>query len=187
MSVPRESHTATPLADGRVLVIGGHTGRRANMQVHASAEVFSPATLRFEKAGALGTARHKHDALRLRDGRVLVIGGADRTDRNHFATTEVYDARSRSFRSGPTMARRRYKIAGTTVLLPDGDVLVTSGARVAEVLDVEAWAFREVPGRLPDAYRFATASLLVGGDVIFAGGYSDGNENTAGVWRYRRP
>ena len=32
----------------------------------------------------------------------------------------------------------------------------------------------EVPTPLPD------------GDVVIAGGYSDGNRNTAGVWRFRR-
>ncbi|MGH7718406.1 MAG: hypothetical protein ACREON_06120 [Gemmatimonadaceae bacterium] len=84
------------------------------------------------------------------------------------------------------MANRRYKIAGTSVLLPNGDVLVTSGAEAAELLDLRRWAFREVPDRFPEAYRFATAATLLGGDVFIAGGYSDGNRNTAGVWRFRR-
>jgi hypothetical protein len=187
MSVPRESHTATLLADGRVLVVGGHVGRRQNMQVHASAEIFTPHSGRFEAAGSLGTPRHKHDAIRLADGRVLVVGGADRTDRVHFSSTETYDPRAGAFAAGPAMAHRRYKIAGTSVLLPNGDVLVTSGARAAELLDVDRWTFREVPGRLPEAYRFAAAALLPGGDVMIAGGYSDANQNTPGVWRFQTP
>jgi hypothetical protein len=187
MSVPRESHTATLLADGRVLVIGGHVGRRQNMQVHASAEVFTPQSGRFDAAGSLGTPRHKHDAIRLADGRVLVIGGADRTDRVHFSSTEAYDPRGSTFAAGPVMAHRRYKIAGTSVLLPNSDVLVTSGAPAAELLDVDRWTFREVPGRLPAAYRFAAAALLPGGDVMIAGGYSDANQNTPGVWRFQTP
>ena len=187
MSVPREGHTATLLSDGRVLIIGGHNGRRQQMEVHASAEIFDPRTRRFEIAGKLATARHKHDAIRLADGRVLVIGGADRSDRVHFATTEVYSPARGAFEPGPSMANRRYKIAGTSILLPTGDVLVTSGAVVAELLDSDRWSFREVPGRFPAAYRFATAALLPEGDVVIAGGYSDGNQNTAGVWRYGRP
>lgn len=186
MTLPRESHTATLLADGRVIIIGGHTGRRQNMIVHASAEVFVPRTGRFEQAGSLGTARHKHDAIRLVDGRVLVIAGADRTDRLHYATTEVYTAATGAFARGPSMAHRRYKIAGTSVVLPNGDVLVTSGARAAELLDAETNRFREVPGALPEAYRFAATARLQHGDVIIAGGYSDQNQNTAGVWRFRR-
>lgn len=184
MHVPRESHTATLLADGGVVVIGGHRGRRAGMTVHASAERFDPQTGRFEPAGTLATARHKHDAIRLADGRVLVVGGADRTDRVHYATTEIYDPAGRTFGPGPSMANRRYKIAGTSILLPGGDVLVTSGAPVAELLDAVRWTFREVPGRFPAAYRFAAAALLHEGDVIIGGGYSDENRNTAGVWRF---
>lgn len=187
MNVPRESHTATLLADGQVLIIGGHRGRRPNMEVYASAERFSPRTRRFETSGTLATPRHKHDAVKLADGRVLVIGGADRTDRLHYATTEVYDPRTGTFERGPSMAYRRYKIAGTSVLLPRGNVLVTSGARVAELLDSGSWTFRAVPGRFPTAYRFAAAGPLRDGDVIIAGGYSDGNQNTAGVWRFGQP
>lgn len=186
LSVPRESHTATLLTDGRVLIVGGHAGRRQEMEVYASAELFSPRTGQFEPAGTLITPRHKHDAIRLADGRVLVIGGADRTDRNYFATTEIYDPRTGDFGTGPSMANRRYKIAGTSALLPDGNLLVTSGAKSAELLDVTSQTFREVPGRLPDAYRFAAATPLLGGDVLITGGYSDANRNTAGVWRFRR-
>jgi hypothetical protein len=162
MSEPRESHTATLLEDGRVLIIGGHRGRREGMVVHASAEIFDPRTGRFERAGTLAIPRHKHDAVRLADGRVLVIGGADRTDRVHFASTEIYRPMDRSFQPGPSMANRRYKIAAEST-------------------------FREVPGRFPAAFRFAAAALLREGDVLIAGGYSDGNVNTAGVWRFGQP
>ncbi|HET9515906.1 MAG TPA: hypothetical protein VFO95_18380, partial [Gemmatimonadales bacterium] len=65
-----------------------------------------------------------------------------------------------------------------------GDVLVTSGAPVAELLDIDQWQFREVPGRFPAAYRFAAAAALRGGEVFITGGYSDENRNTAGVWRF---
>lgn len=187
MRVPRESHTATLLPDGRVLVVAGHSGRRRDMEVYASAEVFVPGALRFEPVGSLSTARHKHDAVRLADGRVLVLGGADRTDHNYFRTTEIYDPGTATFSPGPSMAEGRYKIAGTAVALPSGDVLVTSGAREPELLERSTGAFREVPGDLPDAFRFAAAALLPGGDVVFSGGYSDDNRNTDGIWRYRRP
>lgn len=186
LSVPRESHTATLLTDGRVLIVGGHAGRRQNMKVYASSEIFSSDTRKFEPAGTLGTARHKHDAVGLADGRVLVIGGADRTDRNYFSTTELYDPRTGIFDRGPSMANPRYKIAGTSVLLADGNVLVTSGASSAELLDVPGGTFHEVAGRLPDAYRFAAVAPLHGGEVLITGGYSDDNRNTAGVWRFEQ-
>lgn len=184
MSVPRESHTATLLRDGRVLIVGGHRGRRQDMVVYSSAEIFSPKSRRFEPAGTLDIARHKHDAVRLADGRVLVIGGADRSDRVYYPTTELYDPRTGIFARGPAMASARYKIAGTTILLPDGNVLVTSGARTAELLDAAHGRFRAVRGDLPAALRFATAAALRGGDVVIAGGYDDANHTSAGVWRF---
>jgi hypothetical protein len=185
MTAARESHTATILPDGRVLIAGGHQGRRQEMIVYSSAEVFDPRTRRFEPTGALGTARHKHDAVRLGDGRVLVIGGADRTDRRYYATTELHDPRTGAFESGPSMANTRYKIAGTTMVLPDGTVLVTSGAETAELLDLTQGRFRPVRGRLPAAFRFAAAAPLRNGDVVIAGGYDDTNRKSSGVWRFQ--
>lgn len=185
LSVPRESHTATLLTDGRVLVVGGHRGRHEAMEVYASAELYDPATRRFQPVGHLTTARHKHDAVRLSDGRVLVLGGADRTDRRYYATTEVYNPVTASFETGPSMVSTRYKIQGTTVLLASGDVLVASGARQAELLDRGSFTFHAVAGEFPSSYFFATATPLSSGDVVIVGGYGPDNQNTGGVWRFR--
>jgi hypothetical protein len=120
------------------------------------------------------------------DGRVLIVGGADHTDRVHYASTEVYHPGDRNFRPGPAMAQRRYKIAATGLVLANGDVLIPSGARTAELLEVRRWKFRELPDRFPAAYRYAATALLANGDAVIAGGYSDTNENTAGVWRFHK-
>lgn len=184
MGVPRESHTATLLQDGHMMIVGGHSGRRQNMVVYSSAEIFSLQSRRFTSTGMLGTPRHKHDAVKMADGRVLVIGGADRSDRVYYATTEIYDPRTGLFERGPSMANARYKIAGTAILLPDRNVLVTSGAQTAELLDVAHGQFRAIGGRLPAALRFAAAAPLRNGDVVIAGGYDDANQNSAGVWRF---
>jgi hypothetical protein len=184
MSVARESHTATLLRDGEVLIVGGHRGRRRDMTVYSSAEIFSPKSHRFRPTGTLTTARHKHDAVMLADDRVLVIGGDDRSDHVFYPTTEFYDPSTGHFERGPSMASARYKITGTAVLLPDGSVLVTSGAQTAELLDSAYEQFRAVRGGLPAALRFAAASSLSGGDVIFAGGYDDHNHTSTGVWRF---
>ncbi len=184
LTVPRESHTATLLLDGSVLVVGGHRGRREAMEVYHSAERYDPRTRDFSPAGLLAVARHKHDAVRLADGRVLVLGGADRTDRRHFASTEVYDPGSRTFGAGPAMAATRYKIQGTAVRLPSGSVLVPAGSRTAELLDHRSLTFRSVAGGFPAGYAFATATLLPEGDVLIVGGYGPAIENTGGVWRF---
>jgi len=184
MAVPRESHTATLLDDGRVLVVGGHRGRRAAMEVYASAEAYDPSRGAFVPAGSLATPRHKHDAIAFEGGRVLVIGGADRTDRRHYQTTEIYDPARGAFAAGPAMASRRYKIRGTAVALPDGAVLVGAGARTVEVLDPARLRFRSATGEIGEGYAFATATALPGGDVVIVGGYDEENRNTAGVWRF---
>jgi hypothetical protein len=185
LNEPRESHTATLLADGRVVIIGGHSGRRENMTVYAGAEVFSPQTRGFVLAGAMKTPRHKHDAVLLADGRVLVIGGADRSDRVHFNSTEIYTPASANFQPGPSMANTRYKIAGTSVVLASGDVVVTSGARTPETLVSKTGRFQAASGSFPAAYHFAATALLPGGDVLVTGGYSDANRDTDGIWRLR--
>lgn len=185
LSVPRESQTATLLPDGRVLIVGGHNGRHEAMEVYASAEIYDPATRRFSPAGQMATARHKHDAVRLADGRVLVLGGADRTDRRYFATTEIWDPSTVSFSAGPTMLSSRYKIIGTSISLANGDVLVPAGARSAELLDHRSFTFRRVPGDFPDAFFFATTTALASGDVAIVGGYGTAIQGTGGVWRFR--
>jgi hypothetical protein len=118
------------------------------------------------------------------DGRVLVLGGADRTDRRYYSTTEIYSDDTQSFEAGPTMANSRYKVQGTAVVLPTGDVLIGVGARVAEILDHASMVFHTVSGDFPEGYSFATASLLANGDVLIVGGYDRRNENTPGIWRF---
>ncbi|HLJ56612.1 MAG TPA: kelch repeat-containing protein [Chthonomonadaceae bacterium] len=69
----RMDHTATLLADGRVLIAGGWSSTR-NSTV-ASADIFDPSTNRFTPAAPLPTSRHEHTATLLPDGSVLVAGG----------------------------------------------------------------------------------------------------------------
>jgi hypothetical protein len=81
-------HTATPLPDGRILVVGGLTIQDGEFVALASAEVWDPATGTFGPAGSLAEARFYHTATLLPDGRILVVGGAD--SHNVVATAEVW-------------------------------------------------------------------------------------------------
>jgi hypothetical protein len=71
----RRGHTATLLAEGRVMVVGG-MGPGSSYPSWASSEIFDPRTGAWTPARPLAFARAGHTAIRLHDGRVLVVGGA---------------------------------------------------------------------------------------------------------------
>ncbi len=186
MSVSRENHSAVRLADGRVLVAGGHTGRRADLRLHGSAEIYDPAAGTFSPTGTMGVRRHKHDAVLLPDGRVLVTGGSDERDGDGaYASAEFYDPDAGTFGPAGTMHLRRYKHHGTSVVLADGRVLVAGGAARAEVYDPEAGAFEIVAGEVRMAGLYSAVAPLPDGRVLVTGGYGEGRGPQAGAWLYR--
>ena len=71
LAVAREQHTATTLADGRVLKTGGEGRGPAT----PTAEVYTPSTGTFTRVGDLSMGRFKHSAALLPDGKVLITGG----------------------------------------------------------------------------------------------------------------
>ncbi|HEM45609.1 MAG TPA: hypothetical protein ENO23_01050, partial [Alphaproteobacteria bacterium] len=105
---PYDDHTATLLADGSVLVVGG----RGFGGTHARTERYVPALRAFEPGPPLATARMNHAAARLPDGRILVAGGWDAMDGGSpfdpaLQSTEIYDPASGRFSSGPAMNHPR--------------------------------------------------------------------------------
>ncbi len=185
MSVPRESHTATLLAGGRVLIAGGHQGRHAAVEIFASAELYDPATGLFAPTGVMTQPRHKHDAVLLADGRVLILGGADARDgQGQYLTAEFYDPAAGRFSPAPDMLNTRYKFEGTSIVLLDGRVLLAGGAAQPELFDPIANAFERVEGRFDLPRLFAAAERLPGGQVLVTGGYGVGAVETAGAWVY---
>lgn len=186
MTVARESHAAVRLKDGRVLIAGGHRDRRENITLYASAEVYSEATGTFTRVGDMGMRRHKHDAVALRDGRVLVNGGSDeRDDQGAYTSTELFDPGTGTFSAGPAMHRSRYKHIGSSVLLPDGTVLIAGGAAQAETYRPATGAFDVVAGDARMAGQFSAVTPLANGTVLITGGYGNGTGPRASAWLYR--
>jgi hypothetical protein len=118
----RIGHTATLLADGRVLVVGGRDG----VSVLRDCEVFEPQRLRFRTCAPLPEGRANHSATLLSDGRVLIAGGVTSTEAafTAVATTEVYEPGKDRWVPGPMLneARQGHAAAllGTEVLLLGG-------------------------------------------------------------------
>lgn len=91
MTAKRAAHTSTLLDDGKVLITGGHQGTRANVTIYTSAEIYNPANGTFTAAGNLTVKRHKHDATKLADGRVLIVGGSDERDGDAFEERSCFN------------------------------------------------------------------------------------------------
>ncbi|MBI5534357.1 MAG: hypothetical protein HY898_16660 [Deltaproteobacteria bacterium] len=72
MMTGRINHTATLLADGRVVVMGGETFARDMLD---SVEIYDPAKDAWTDAPPLPEPRSNHLAALLSDGRVLIAGG----------------------------------------------------------------------------------------------------------------
>jgi hypothetical protein len=187
MSTPRESHTATLLRDGRVLISGGHKDRRSAITIFRSAEVFDPIRKQFTSVGDLNTKRHKHEAVLLGDGRVLVIGGSDERDGDGaYRNAEIFDPVAGTFTAlSQNMTQARYKLQGTVLRLSDGMVLFDGVADRAEVFDPATSSFSLASGSMGSKRLFATATLLRNGQVLIAGGYHQGNSVSDGAWIYK--
>ena len=188
MHTPRSYHTATLLADGRVLVVGGiEASNDVTGKVLASAELYDPATNTWTTAAPMRVARARHAAILLADHRVLVIGGNDvaySAFSNYFATAELYDPTRQSWSPAGSMNYARTFPTGT--VLPDGRVLVVGDAgvneRTAEIFDPrnERWSLAPDPG-VGRAEHVAVR--LRNGAVLVAGGIG---ETSAQLFDWRR-
>lgn len=186
LTVPRESHAAVRLRDGRVLIVGGHNGQRRRLTLLASAEIYEPATGAFVRAGAMRVPRHKHDAVLLPGGQVLITGGSDhRDDRGVYDSSELFDPATGTFVPGPAMQAGRYKHAGSSVLLPSGLVLIAGGAPQAETYDAARRRFALVPGEPRLAGQFSAVAPLRDGGALITGGYGNGTGPRSSAWIYR--
>ena len=130
MTLERDFHTATGLADGRVLIAGGSGTSAEDL---ASAEIFDAGAGTFSPTGAMTVGREYQSATRLADGRVLLVGGgSDYVTRAFIASAEIYDPRTGSFSATGSLAVARTYHAAT--VLTDGRVLVTGGYGAAAPL-----------------------------------------------------
>ncbi|MGB2673045.1 MAG: hypothetical protein WA829_01365 [Candidatus Acidiferrum sp.] len=189
MAEPRGAHTATALRDGRVLIVGGGSGHYPSQNVYRSAEIYDPATGKFTLTGEMSVGRHKHAAILLRRGRVLIVGGSDNRDwHGEYASAEIYDPVAGTFTPTGVMKTTRFKLPSAVALLPNGKVLVAGGGPFAELYDETTGTFAMVPGSLGAARFFASATLLPGGKALIAGGYAESGGSlpaTSVAWLYQ--
>ena len=161
MTTGRESHTATLLTDGRVLVTGGARPQGLSWETLKTAEIYDPASGTFSLTGDMVNPRIFHTATLLPNGKVLVTGG-----NGAGATAELYDPVTGSFAlTGSMSVARSFH---TATLLASGKVLVVGGA-TAEVYDPATGLFTGT-GPPITAHSMHTATLLGDGTVLIVGG-----------------
>ena len=171
MTLTRAGHTATPLDDGTVLVVGGSGASIVTLR--SSTEVYDPAGDSWARSGKMEVPRSWHTSAQLPDGNVLIAGGFVQGRAPELANSaEVYDPSSRSWTSTGSMAKERH--AHTLTLLKDGKVLAVGGRGVvmAEHYDSSEGAWTEA-GSLQEERRWHTATLLRDGKVLVTGGMDD--------------
>jgi WD40 repeat protein len=180
LNVPRFSHTATLLPDGNVLIMGGESVNG----ILSEAEIYNPQSNTFTSVGNMNTIRYKHAAILLNDGNVLVVGGSDDRDwRGKYNTAEVFLTKENKFIPASTLSGERFKLSDALAPLPDGKILVAGGNKKLEVYDPVKDTFIEM-GTLPDNFYYTTATPLLNGSVLIAGGYNDEIKATSLAWIY---
>jgi hypothetical protein len=180
----RGYHTATLLPDGRTLVTGGLKGSNSET---ASAELYDPASRTWTSTGSLATARSQHTATLLPNGKVLVVGGS--TFITDHASAELYDPASGTWT--PTGSLNTARRSHTATLLPNGKVLVAGGfvdqlsllggfaIASAELYDPASGTWTPT-GSLGSARAYHTATSLLNGKVLVAGGGNGGPNGDPG-------
>jgi Kelch motif len=154
--------------------------------VAASAELYDPKRGVFGEIGGLGTARCKHTAGLLPDGRVLIAGGSDSRGWNgNLSSAEVYDPRTGKFTAASSMNDSRFKLPDEAVQLPSGKLLIAGGSRKVEVYDPATGKFLLAAGQQDEPWHFMSETKLRDGSVLLAGGYPNNDRATAQAWIYR--
>jgi WD40 repeat protein len=165
LNAARIAHTATLLADGRVLVVGGVNGEGGV----TTAELYDPASATWSSIPGPGTSFVSATATTLQDGKILVGAGIG-------GVFQLYDPATGSWTATGSLhtPRRQH----TATLLPSGKVLVTGGSDTAGTSLNSAESYDPMTGiwtvvaSMGKRRASATATLLSNGLVLVAGGYS---------------
>jgi hypothetical protein len=177
--IARVGHTATLLEDGRVLVTGGHSNNVST--IFSSAELYDPVTRTFSFTTApMSAPRWGQSAIRLNNGKVLIVGGwvANYTVPTNGA--EIYDPGTGAFTLTGRMSSPRadspalIKRSDGRVLVIGGTVAGSLGTATAsiELYDPGLGSFSTI-GNLALSRRDHAASLLPDNNALVIGGLYD--------------
>lgn len=172
LTTARWYHSATLLADGRVLVTGGTSGTGSTFLT--SSEIYDPTTNTWNAAGSLTYARYQHSATLLSNGKVLVAGGQG--SGVYPKNAELYDVTTNSWVAAGSLTTGRSVCSATQ--LTNGKVLIVGGETYngtytyfasAELYDPTTNDWSAVSS-LSTARSEHTSELLSNGKVLVTGG-----------------
>ena len=185
MSASRSNATASLLATGAVLVVGGSD--LASGKSLGTTERYDPSANTWSNAAALVHARAEHTATRLPDGEVLVVGGNGPIAGGGFGAVvdaERYNPASNAWRAAGVSA---VGVGHATVLLSSGKVLAMGGAdasgnalTIAQLYDPSANAWTTI-APMKTARMLHTATTLSDGTVLVTGGASTSATTSGGT------
>ncbi len=151
MSVNRNSHTATFLADGRVLVAGGYSGGVPGAGVYFdTAELYDPSTGNFSFTLPMTEPRSGQVAALLPSGKVLLAGG-------NFddGSAELFDPATGGFTPTGSMSNTS-RLASQATLLSSGQVLVAGGKNTASLATTSVELYNPASGTFTTAGSMGT-------------------------------
>jgi Kelch motif len=172
MRIERQAPSATRLADGRVLVVGG-SGVVGSSDA-LSAEIYDPRTGAFADTGSTSVPFMSPRSTLLRDGRVLIVGDEVLSVSAPWSgpTMEIYDPSSAKFSGvGPLGGTHTYS---DLALLPDGRVLLVGGhlegspAAECDLFDPATGSIASA-GSLSRVRDYPFAKTLADGRVLIMG------------------
>jgi Kelch motif/Galactose oxidase, central domain len=119
----RSYQTATPLANGKVLIAGGET---VTQQALKTASLYNPSTGRFTPtANMMSTAHSQGFAARLSDGRVIVGGGfADPVHGTVTDNVDIYDPVTNQWSAAAPLLPNSFAYSVQAQTLHNGEVAV---------------------------------------------------------------
>jgi hypothetical protein len=169
----------TLLPNGKVLFGGGASFANFYVATYfASVELYDPASGEFNPTGSLPRPASYATATLLRDGLVLLAGGATCKDTRRctdvqtstgiepLSVAELYDPSTGKFTQTGSLITARYD--ATATLLPDGRVLIAGGAPYAELYVPATGKFVRT-GKETAIDGEITATLLQDGRVLVTG------------------
>jgi hypothetical protein len=132
----------------------------------------------FTVTGSMATPRWSHHAVRLTDGRVLMLAGLATRGTDYVAACEIYDPKTGSFAT--TASLRHATMLMEVLPLPNGRVLVAHeldlGWEIDEAYDPATGEFLAVG---PVTYSGGTTPVVLGdGRILLAGGVMTGSDPT---------